>query len=147
MILTFKAKLVWGAYATEPCVKYIEADSKTTLYDLHLCILQEIDFDYDHLFEFYIGRNHRNHSFTFVDEDDFDFEPDEVFSKLWIEKIFTGMPKGMKLIYHFDFGDDWMFEITKTRAKARPENNADSGYPRVIKSEGVNPVQYPNCEE
>ena len=146
MIWEMKVKLVSGAYAEESCVKYLEVDSKINLYELHIAILEAIGFENDHLFEFFMGRNCRNRSFLFVDEDDFDFDPEEVFFDLMLEGFFTGMPKGMKLIYHFDFGDDWMFEITKTRGKAKnPEPGTE--YPRLVKSEGTNPAQYPLYDE
>ncbi|MFA6715222.1 MAG: hypothetical protein WC082_02165 [Victivallales bacterium] len=141
-----KVKLVDGAYAEEPCVKYLEVDSKINLYELHLAILEAIDFENDHLFEFFIGRNCRNRSYLLIDEDDFEFDPEEVFFDIRLEGLFTGKPKGMKLIYNFDFGDNWMFEITKTRCKAKsPE--PDTEYPRLVKSEGTNPVQYPSYED
>ncbi len=141
-----KVKLVSGAYAEEPCVKYLEVDAKISLFELHLAILEAIDFGNDHLFEFFVGRNCRNRSYLFVDEDDFELDPEEVFFDIRLEGLFTGMPKGMKLIYHFDFGDDWMFEITKTRHKAkRPELGIK--YPCVVKGEGTNPIQYPSYED
>ena len=50
-----------------------------------------------------------------------------------------------EIYYHFDFGDSWLFEIKKSRKKK--EENKQDKYPRIIKSSGVNPEQYPEYEE
>ena len=47
----------------------------------------------------------------------------------------------MKLLYWFDFGDDWIFRISK-RAKSKMEEDHIQ-YPRVTKEFGPKPVQYP----
>lgn len=84
------------------------------------------------------------------DEDDFNFDLDSdhggIYRDIKLKDVFAEMPTGMKLIYHFDFGDDWMFEITKMQSEAK---NPDSKvkYPRVAKSNGRNPVQYPSFED
>ena len=56
------------------------------------------------------------------------------------------MEKGLKFYYHFDFGDDWLFEIRKNRRKP---TEAKSGvkYPRVLESAGPNPPQYGEWDE
>ena len=38
--------------------------------------------------------------------------------------------KSLKLYYIFDLGDHWLFEIRKSRKKAKP--NKDELYPRVV---------------
>ena len=48
--------------------------------------------------------------------------------------------------YLFDIGDDWRFEIRKSRRKPRQAENGVK-YPRVIHSIGPNPLQYPVYEE
>jgi hypothetical protein len=47
----------------------------------------------------------------------------------------------MKLFYHFDFGDDWRFEIRKMRNKPK-EPEARVRYPRVIEAKGPKLRQY-----
>jgi hypothetical protein len=47
----------------------------------------------------------------------------------------------MKLYYHFDFGDDWYFEIRRSRAKPK-EPTPRVQYPRVVEATGPNPRQY-----
>jgi hypothetical protein len=57
-----------------------------------------------------------------------------------LEGLFP-LPKNMKLFYHFDFGDDWRFEIRKMRNKPK-EPEAGVRYPRVIEKKGPNLHQY-----
>lgn len=108
------------------------------LYDLHLYIQEIINFDNDHLFEFFVGRNWGNRKVVFRDEDEFGFEE--------VRSLDTALNElyplnGMKLFYHFDFGDSWMFTIKKARKKKNLVKEVQ--YPRVIESEGENPEQYP----
>jgi hypothetical protein len=51
----------------------------------------------------------------------------------------------MKLYYLFDFGDNWIFQINKTRHKDKIEQ-AGVVYPRVIEAKWKNPKQYPDWE-
>ena len=44
---------------------------------------------------------------------------------------------GMKLYYLFDFGDDWLFQIKKSRKENLEKK--DTKYPVLIESSGVNP--------
>ena len=46
----------------------VEVPDICTLFDLHLFIQKILDFDNDHLFEFYAGRNERNRKIEFSDE-------------------------------------------------------------------------------
>ncbi len=97
-----------------------------------------INFDNDHLFEFFVGRNWRNRKKVFGEEDEFGFEETDSLDTP-LSEVYP--LKGMKLFYHFDFGDSWMFTIKKGRKKKYVEKGAE--YPRVIESEGENPEQYP----
>lgn len=53
--------------------------------------------------------------------------------------------KNHHLFMHFDFGDDWVFKIIRSRKKANFVEGVD--YPRVIENIGKNPEQYPMFEE
>jgi hypothetical protein len=54
------------------------------------------------------------------------------------------LPKGQKLFYWFDFGDDWKFEITLKDSK---EKKPGVKYPVVIEEKGRKPEQYPEFDE
>ena len=51
---------------------------------------------------------------------------------------------GYKLYYLFDYGDEWIFQIKKSRKKKKL--NEKIKYPQLIESTGTNPEQYPDYE-
>jgi hypothetical protein len=135
---------VRGRYWEEECVRTIEMDSGSSFVDLHDAIQDAVDFDRDHLFEFFAGRHYRNRKVVF--HDSFDWEESfYTYSEITLEQVYP-LPKSCRLYYHFDFGDDWYFEIRKSRKKPK-EPEHDVQYPRVIEPIGPNPEQYPSWEE
>ena len=70
MIWTLRIECVFGLYLEEECIRTIEIDTGSSLFDLHDTIQDVVDFDRDHLFEFFAGRNYRNRKVVF--EDSFD---------------------------------------------------------------------------
>jgi hypothetical protein len=113
-----------------PWSRTIEVPEDFTFLKLHNYIQEIIEFDNDHLFEFFSGKSPRNKLYTISNN-----------SKL--NEIFP--LDGLKLYYLFDFGDNWLFKIIKTRKKhfIKPETTI----PRVVKSVGKNPEQYGEWEE
>jgi hypothetical protein len=95
----------------------IEVPDICSLFDLHLFIQNIIEFDDDHLFEFYAGRNDRKRKILFSKESGYPYDED-VYDKILLKDIYP--LKGLKLYYLFDFGDNWIFEILKSRKKAKP---------------------------
>ncbi len=114
----------------EPWIREIEVRENFTLKQLHTFIQKIVDFDDDHLYEFYIGKNPRNNSST-------------VSTKMKLNEIYP--ITGYKLYYLFDFGDSWLFQIKKSRKRKTEESSVK--YPRVINSVGENPEQYPEYDE
>jgi hypothetical protein len=140
MIWTLRVELLDGLHAgEEECVRVIEIVSSATLEDLHLAIQDAVDFDNDHLYEFYVARTERSR-----DRQRFDEENGGIGTTT-LEDIYP-LEKGKKLYYLFDYGDNWRFKITKIRKKPHPPLE-DIEYPRVIESTGGNPDQYPDWEE
>ena len=72
MIWTLRIECIGGMYWKEDCVRIIEIDSKSSLLALHDAIQDAVDFDRDHMFEFFAGRNWRNRKVVF--ENSFDLE-------------------------------------------------------------------------
>jgi hypothetical protein len=139
MIWTFKIELLLGYYAEEEWICVIEIDCSSTLEDLHFIIQDAVGFDNDHLYEFYIARTERSR-----DRVRFDDENQEIY-ELTIEDLYP-LDKGKKLFYLFDYGDHWLFNLSKSRKKPQqPEKSTK--YPRIIEKTGKNPEQYPECEE
>jgi len=148
MIWTIKIKCEWGRYIEEECIRTLEIDEETTLYDLHLVIQELVDFDNDHLFEFFAGRHFRNRKLVFAEEETWDFDYEGAmadYEQMPLNKIYP-LPKGLQLFYHFDFGDNWYFKIMRSRKKPKmPENGIE--YPQLIESIGQAPKQYPVWDE
>lgn len=108
-----------------------------SLFDLHLFIQNTINFGNDHLFEFYAGRNDRNRKIEFSSESGCP-DDEQNYENIFLKDIYP--LKGLKLYYHFDFGDNWLFEIRKSRKKAKPQ--PDNVYPRIILDNGTKLRQY-----
>ena len=141
MIYTLTVTAVFGAYLKEECVRILDIDESATLEDLHLAIQRAVSFDNDHLYEFYAGRHYRDRRIRYGDAEDWEAR-ESVFSELRLSAVYP--LTGLKLYYWFDFGDDWIFEIRKSR-NVKPAE-AGVSYPRVVESRGPNPTQYPSWE-
>jgi hypothetical protein len=114
----------------EPWVRVIEVKENYSLKKLHRYIQKIVDFDDDHLYEFYIGKNPRNKYSTLSES-------------MKLNEIYP-IP-GLKLYYLFDFGDSWLFQIKKSRKRLTEDSNVK--YPRIVESLGINPEQYPDYDE
>jgi hypothetical protein len=141
MVYRLMVECVSGAYLKEPCLRVIEIEGDSTLEDLHLAIQEAVSFDNDHLHDFYAGRNYRHRKLRYSDADEWE-DREGVFANLRLCEIYP--LEGLKLYYWFDFGDDWIFEIRKTRGAYPAEPGV--AYPRVIERRGPNPEQYPSWE-
>ncbi|MCX5769533.1 MAG: hypothetical protein NTZ09_04575 [Candidatus Hydrogenedentes bacterium] len=144
MILTLKVTCVLGMYFPTDCIRVIEMDSEGSLLALHDAIQDAVGFDRDHLFEFIVGRNHRNRKVVFAEDAANWEEAVDVYAETTLAQIYP-LPSDCRLFYHFDFGDDWYFEIRKLR-KPPFEPVPGVRYPRVTDRIGPNPEQYPRDE-
>ncbi|MEJ2157034.1 MAG: hypothetical protein P8X96_17000 [Desulfobacteraceae bacterium] len=114
----------------EPWSRVIEVEEGMTFHKLHTYIQDVVEFDDDHLYEFYIGKNPRNRSGS-------------VRKSSKLNEVYP--LTGYKIYYLFDFGDSWLFQIKKSRKKLQKEKGTK--YPRLVKAVGKNPEQYPEYEE
>lgn len=143
MISTLTIKCVWGAYLKDAFERTLEVPDAMTLGELHDEIQRLTDFDNDHPFTFFIGRSSHRKRQEVVETDDWEARTDAL-SAMALTQVFP-LPKNMKLFYWFDFGDDWMFQITR-RGNPKSEEKGIK-YPRLVKEVGPKPEQYPPCEE
>ena len=60
MIWTIKIQLLFGLYAEEKWESTVEVDSTSTLEDIHYVIQSAVEFDNDHMYEFYTSRTERS---------------------------------------------------------------------------------------
>ena len=123
----------------------IEIEANAFFLQLHEGIQDVVDFDNDHLFQFYLGRHPDQHAYIIGGEPIWNgYNPVNRYRKISISDTWP-LPTGYKLYYLFDFGDQWIFQINKTRHK---DEIPQSGvvYPRVIETKDKNPEQYPDWE-
>ena len=139
MIIVIKVKLLVGTDTNRIWEGMIEIQSSSTLEDFHSAIQNALSFDNDHLYEFFIARNERSRERV-----SFDDENGELYNTT-IGSLFP-LPHGRHLYYLFDYGDNWLFKITKTKNNPKA-TEAHVTYPRLIHETGDRPEQYPEWEE
>jgi hypothetical protein len=128
LIITLKIKL--GTYWSAD----IELDDKSTLEDVHNAIQHAVDFDNDHLYAFFVARTERAGDRVIYDD-----ENGRIYDAM-IGDVFPLPPK-KQLFYLFDYGDNWIFRVSKAR-KAPHAPVSGIEYPRVVNETGEKPVQY-----
>jgi len=144
MILSLDVKLAGGAFAKTKWKGVIEIMDTHSLQDLHLAIQDAVDFDCDHLYEFFIAKTPGSRDrFTITDDEEFDGKPDAFEQK--VGSLFP-LPDKMSLFYLFDYGDDWCFKISLSK-KQGIKPIAGVRYPRLVSEVGDKPEQYPDWDD
>ena len=131
MILTLKIKIVdWSCD--------IAIDDSSTFEDLHYAIQAAVDFDDDHLYEFFIANTERSRNRSTITSYE---DADSV-------TLDTAIPiqRGKKLFYLFDYGDNWIFRILPSRKMALALETGTL-YPKLLSEKGEKPLQYPDWDE
>ena len=139
MIETLKIKLLDGMHAQNEWECALEIPIDHSLDELHQAILSAIGFDNDHMYEFCIANSYYSKSSERISCND------EKVTQETVDTIFF-KAKGKKLFYMFDYGDSWLFQISKSRKK-RFSEKPDTFYPRVALESGNKPEQYPDWDE
>ena len=136
MIFTLKIEKHIGGYDEEfqECIRIIEIDGDSDLETLHYAIQDSVDFDDDHLYEFFVADSIRSRQKTRYDDEN---------EGIWENSIKDLYPlkKHKKIFYLFDYGSSWYFRILRTKDQPK-EREKGVKYPRLIKSIGKNPLQY-----
>jgi hypothetical protein len=124
----------------------IEIDSGKSLDDLAEGIVGAFDFDLDHAFGFYSKLTGHYHDSPIKYELFVDLEGGESDAKsVRRTKIAQAFPDiGSKMLFLFDYGDQWQFKV---EVIGLGEKVPKARYPRVIKSMGTAPPQYPDPDE
>jgi hypothetical protein len=141
-ILTLDIKVSGWRTGASSWSARVEVPGSFTLSELHFTIQRLVDFDDDHLHEFFAGRNWRDRKITFG-EPATPFEINEG-EEVPLSEVFP-LPKGQKLYYNFDFGDDWLFEITCHPETKRANRKAKRA--KLIHEKGRRPIQYPSEDD
>jgi hypothetical protein len=122
-------------YAKPPVWRSVQLPLTATLGDLHAAIGVLFGWDGDHLHVFHAGGVHYSDPFYELEETE-----DEEEARL--RDVFP--PGGPKITYVYDFGADWVHEITRQEAIAL-EPGQD--YPVCVAFAGDSPVEYPSEDE
>lgn len=124
----------------------LEIDGQKTLFVLAKSIVQAFDFEFDHAFGFYPvlhGRDVLRSSPRYEIFADMDGESGaRSVKKTKVKDVFGKL--GEKMLFLFDYGDDWRFEVVLI---GFGEKAPTTRYPKLLKSQGVSPEQYPDWEE
>ena len=112
-----------------PWSKTVEVTENFTLSKLHTYIQKLVEFDDDHLYDFYVSKNSNRL-----------YNSSPLAKSTKLKDIYP--ITGHKLYYLFDFGDEWIFQIKKSRKKKTVDDKVK--YPHLLESTGVNPEQYPD---
>jgi hypothetical protein len=118
--------------------------SAKSLYDLAEQIVRVFNFDFDHAFGFYSKLTGHVFDSPVRYELFADMGESEARS-VKRTRIAEAFPKvGVKMTFHFDYGDDWQFRI-----EAIGQNRKEPGgkYPRLLKAVGEAPEQYPDPDD
>jgi hypothetical protein len=114
-----------------------------SLYEFAEYLIKTVGFDFDHCFQFCDNLKNPYRSkerYTlFADIGEGQGEPG-VHGTL-VSDVFRTRKR---MVFHFDFGDDWFFLLTCTGVK---EGESKRRSRKVISKRGVPPQQYPNFEE
>ncbi|MFT8341654.1 MAG: plasmid pRiA4b ORF-3 family protein [Clostridium beijerinckii] len=123
---TFKvslSKTVW---------RKINLAYKHTFGDLHNAIQEAFEFDNDHLYAFFIGGNRRKGIYCKYAEYEGPVAETTTIASL-------NLYKGERLLYLFDFGDEWKFNVELAEIN---EEASVPLKPMIIESKGKSPHQY-----
>jgi hypothetical protein len=118
--------------------------SAKTLYDLGEEIVRVFGFDFDHAFGFYSKLT----GFVYDSPVQYELFADIGESKgrgverTRITEAFSVI--GAKMTFLFDYGDEWLFRIEVLDLKRKEPKVR---YPRLLKSIGAAPEQYPDPDE
>ena len=130
-------------------IREIEALENTTLYTLAETIIGAYSFDFDHAFGFYSHmkddyfKSERMYE-LFADLEEDTLEPTEAGSvkKTKIRDVWKKV--GDQMMFLFDYGDGWQFAVELI---GFDEKAVKTKYPRLLKSIGKAPKQYPDYDK
>ena len=114
-----------------------------TLFDLANILLTSIGFDMDHSFGFHsdlkspYAKNMKKQFTLFADNGDKYIESDTGVESTEVRKAFK---EGETLLFHFDYGDDWMFHV---KCLSIESDSSRKKKPEILEVKGEFPEQYP----
>ena len=114
-----------------------------SLYSLAELIIKAVGFDFDHAFEFCDNlKNPYRSTERYTLFADIGEEADDAgVKKTRLSAVFR--PR-RKMVFHFDYGDDWFFLVTCTAVKESP---AKRPFKKILATHGTPPEQYPDFDD
>ena len=135
---TPETSLVISVSLESGCYRHIQISNKATLEAFSDEILDAFEFFNDHGHAFFMDNRAYSDMDCYYMEG---FEDGErTTGQYTLEQ--AGVIPGMKFKYVFDFGDDWTFQC-----RVLKELDEITARPRVIRSKGEPPEQYPDWED
>lgn len=137
-IYTLSIACVTGRYLTEAFRFVVELPADSTLDDLASVILETVDFDGDHLSQFYLANGLRRKKTWLTADGEWDGDD----SAMWDRRLLDIFPiaKNKVLYYEYDAGSAWCFEIIKQGKEKMPL--AGHEFPRIVEERGNRPLEY-----
>lgn len=115
----------------------IEILENQLLDDLHLAIFKAFEFEEMHLYSFFMSNKPWDQKSEYCSP----HADGRSAKKITISSLKL-LPK-QKFLYIFDYGDDWRFEVEFC---GNGDFKEKQKYPKIIKSVGQSPKQYPDEE-
>src|SRR5204863_10117416 len=122
----------------------LEIVSTKRLHDLAGAIVRAFGFDFDHAFGFYSKLTGSIYD-SQVKYELFADMGDSDARSVKQSRIAEAFPEvGAKMTFLFDYGDDWRFRV---EVIGRNLKEPGAKYPRLLKSIGTAPEQYPDPDD
>lgn len=141
-IFTLSIECVGGMYLEGPYRFVIEAPVEWALGDLASHILEMVDFEGDHLAEFYLANGPHGRKTWLTPNGEWAADDAGVMD-IRLSAIFP-LPKNKMLYYFYDFGASWRFQITKRGKETRRQPGFE--YPRIVSETGLKPKEFGDDE-
>lgn len=119
------------------CYRHIRVSGKDTLDDLAGYILDAFDFDFDHLYSFFMDNQWWSNADRY--HSPYDEEPPYA-DQIKLAKL--NLQKGQAFKFLFDYGDEWRFQCKVLQVL--DEETPDA---LIVRSKGKAPEQYPVYDE
>ncbi len=118
------------------CYRHMEVSANDTLADLHWYIQQIFGFDNDHAYAFFMDNKRWSDNAYYCEGIDNSYPLAEEHT------LYEVLEEKKPFLYLFDFGDEWCFQCKLLSVKEK-----ECKEPKVVKSVGEAPPQYPDYDE
>jgi hypothetical protein len=135
---TIRGNFIFKVSVAPKVWRVIALSSRHTLHDLHRMIQRAFQFDNDHLYAFYMDNKWYSEN---------RFEDPRSSEGVAADEVTLGelgVAANQRFLYHFDFGDDWRFDVQVLEIKTEEKLLQQ---PQILETHGEAPEQYPNAEK